>query len=123
MATHFRDMTGLNPYNLPAVERARAEFAALARAVAERQSDLIEGARRLCPLGYALGIPADDPDFRTLVGFDSETDALPVGSARENWAPHALLAKDAAIREVETRWGEDVRAACARLADLVLRAT
>ena len=115
-------MRSLNRYDLPAVERARAEFAALARTVSEGQSSLIEGARKLCELGYALGIDAN-PDFRTLVGFDSETDALPVGSERENWAPQALLAKDAEIREAEERWGKDVRDACARLADSVFRAT
>ena len=116
-------MTGLNRHDLPAFERARAEFAALARAVAGGESGLIDGARKLCALGYALGIDVDDPDFRTLVALDSETDALPVGSERENWAPNALLGKDAEIREAETRWGGDVRAACARLVDLALRAT
>ena len=107
-------MAGLNRYDLPTAERARAEFAALARAVADGRSPLIEGVRRLCALGYALGITVDDPDFRRLVGFDSETDALPAGPERANWAPSALLAKDVAISEAEARWGTDVRAASAR---------
>ena len=116
-------MPGLNRFDLPAVERARAEFATLARAVASGESPLIEGARKLCALGYALDLPADDADFNTLVAFDSETDALPVGSERANWAPHALLEKDAEIAEAEVRWGSDVRAATARLADRISRVT
>lgn len=109
-------MGRVNRYDLPALERARAEFTAAARALADGGIPLIEGTRRVCRLGHALDLDArDDADFRTLVAFDSETDALPAGPERANWAPAALAEKDREAAAVETHWGEPVRAASARL--------
>lgn len=51
--------------------------------------------------GFPLGLDADDPDFRTLIAFTSETDALPAGSERENWAADHLPEKDREIADAE----------------------
>ena len=110
-------MTRINPFDLPAVERAQIEFGALAAAVARAEVPLIVGTRRLIGMGYALGLSAADGAFRPLVALDSETVALPAGpEERARWAPDALPAQDRAIAEAEARWGADVREACRRLA-------
>ena len=104
-------------HNLPVTERARTEFAATAASMASGQTSLIDGARRLCGLGYALNLDvSQDADFRTMVGFSSETDALPAGPERANWHSAALAEKDSEIAAVEEQWGEEVRAAAVRLA-------
>ena len=63
----------------------------------------ILGARELSRLLASLGCDLDDPDYRTFVGIDSETDALPVGRTREHWAPEALAEKAADIARAE-KW-------------------
>ncbi|MGI9088007.1 MAG: hypothetical protein ACR2HH_09760 [Chthoniobacterales bacterium] len=42
-----------------------------------------------------------DPDFRTFVAIDSETDDLPVGETRRHWAADALAKKDLEIARCE----------------------
>ena len=115
-------MGRINRFDLPAVERARGEFAALARAIVTGSVDLLGGVRRLVALGHALGVEVDDPDFRTVVGFESDTQDLPVGPERERWAVAALLVKDQQRADTEAMWRENVLRACNRLAERFSRA-
>jgi hypothetical protein len=48
----------------------------------------------------------EDPDFTTFIGIDSESDHLPIGIVRREWASDALAEKDRDIRELEDRWRE-----------------
>jgi hypothetical protein len=110
-------MSRLNRFDIPAVERARGEFAALARGVATGKVELLEGSRRLVALGHELGVEVDDPDFRTLVAFDSETLDVPIGPERKRWAAAALAVKDQQRAEIEAVWSERVLSACSRLVE------
>jgi len=87
---------------------------AVARArVVEAASQVLAGllspilaARELLGLMVRLDVPREDPDFATFVLIESETDALPVGPERREWAPDALerLAVDIARSE---RWARE----------------
>ena len=103
------DMLGRDEARDEAARRA----AALASEVLAGSVGLIEGARTLWRLGsYIVQDTALDKDFVVLVGFDDETDHLPVGAERSNWDPVALMGKDREIAEYEEMWGPKVRAAC-----------
>jgi hypothetical protein len=64
------------------------------------------GARELSGLLVSLGCDLEDPDYRTFVGIDSETDALPIAKARLRWAPEALAEKAPEIARAE-KWALD----------------
>lgn len=51
---------------------------------------LLDGCHLLAALGDGVGVPGDDPDFRMFSLIESETDALPIGPIRKEWAPDAL---------------------------------
>jgi len=66
-------------------------------------------------LGYELGVPTDDPDFKAFVAIESETDHLPIGDVRKLWQPEALDRKANEISEAEA-WARDIAAdACRRI--------
>jgi hypothetical protein len=90
-------MTGVDSA-LKAVEVASRVLAGL--------TSPILGARELSRLLVSLGCDLEDPDYRTFVGIDSETDALPVGSARRHWAAQALAEKAPDIARAE-EWALD----------------
>ncbi|BGE86725.1 hypothetical protein Ms3S1_31610 [Methylosinus sp. 3S-1] len=50
---------------------------------------------------------------------DSETDALPMGPAREMWTPSALEREDHKIAEAEARFRDPVRIACQHVLQLL----
>jgi hypothetical protein len=54
----------------------------------------------------SLGCDLEDADYRTFVGIDSETDALPLGRSRQHWAPDALAEIGPEIERAE-RWALD----------------
>ncbi|XQA64816.1 hypothetical protein ACM9XC_15390 [Xanthomonas sacchari] len=54
---------------------------------------LLDGCHRLAALGHRVGVADDDPDFRMFSLIESETDALPIGPIRKEWAPDALCAE------------------------------
>ena len=69
---------------------ARRRVGQLAAAIAAGETDILDGCWALGPLlGQAeLG---GDPDAETIGLVCSELDGLPLGSARANWAPDALI--------------------------------
>lgn len=77
---------------------------------------VIETARALCPLAFWTQVE-NKPDFRLFRAIASETDDLPVGTVRENWAPHALAREDARIQAAEAAWRDQALEAAARLVD------
>ncbi len=64
---------------------------------------VIESARVLWRLSLRVRAQRD-PDFVTFCAIDSESDALPIGPERENWAREALKREDAKISSLEARW-------------------
>jgi len=82
------------------------------RKVRARARDLLEGrlgviasAREFVRLAHWVRAD-EDPDFTTFIGIDSESDHLPIGIVRREWASDALAEKDRDIRELEDRWRE-----------------
>jgi hypothetical protein len=73
------------------------------------KTSAILASRELVRILRRLNVADDDPDLLCLVGLDSETDSIPVGPERVEWAPDALARKAPSIREVEEwaqRFGE-----------------
>src|SRR5262245_41995159 len=79
------------------------QIAARSRELLDRRLGVIDAARQLSALGYSVRAERD-PDFNTFVAIDCESDHLPIGRVRREWAPDALERKDAEIRVVEERW-------------------
>ena len=75
---------------------------------------VVDAARQLSALGHSVRAERD-PDFTTFVAIDSESDHLPVGRVRREWAPDALQRKDAEIHIVEERWREEALKAAQNL--------
>src|SRR5690348_1498703 len=97
----------------PAWVTNEEEWTELCREITARSRDLLESrlgilevARQLVALGHSVRAE-HDPDFITFTAIDSESDHLPVGSFRREWAPDALERKDAEIRALEERWRDD----------------
>ena len=88
-------------------ERTRAAAIEIAQRALDGQVSAILAARELVKFRLSVGVPADDPDFLTLVSIDSQTAALPLGSIRELWAPSALAEKDDEIARREA-WAREV---------------
>jgi hypothetical protein len=61
----------------------------------------IVAVRALLPLLGRLGLPREDEIIETLVAIESETDALPVGHERREWASEVLRSRAADIASAE----------------------
>ena len=66
---------------------------------------VLEGAHLIAALD--LHLPDDDEDLATLRLVESETDALPIGRVRVQWADEALRRKEEEMREAEL-WARGV---------------
>jgi hypothetical protein len=95
---------------------ATKEVVALARGMIAGTVGLIEGARELSRLGgWIVPDTRTDQGFRIFLGFDSETDHLPMGKVRQHWDPSSLERLDREAAEYERRWGQRLRSACSSL--------
>jgi hypothetical protein len=70
----------------------KVEILRLAAAVVSGEIEIVEGCRLLVRLFGDAGL-RNDPDALVIVGVESETDDIPVGSQRKYWNPTALEAK------------------------------
>jgi hypothetical protein len=87
-----------------------------AESVLNGTTDLLDASRRLLDYLLALGLSWDDPDYRVIGLIESETEDLPVGKERDNWAPEALARKESLV-EHALSWAESIGGldACRRL--------
>ena len=83
------------------IERARIQAVAIASRVLAGSGSAVLAAIDLNRLRSSVGVPDDDPDFKTFMAIDSECDALPFGPVRQYWAPEALAAKEQALAHAE----------------------
>ena len=72
------------------VQSCRHQAAALAQSILAGSMPLLEGCHALASLQRAVEVTEQDPDFKAFALVSSECDALPVGKAKELWAPGAL---------------------------------
>lgn len=94
----------------------RRKIVQIAQGILEGTISIIAGARQLRVFaGGHAGIDERDPDFRTFVGIDSETDDLPVGESRRHWAADALAKKDVEIARCEDLFRDAAREAASHL--------
>jgi hypothetical protein len=93
---------------------AGAKIAALAQRMLAGEIGIAEGSGELAAWRFDVGAD-NDPDFIFFVGMDSETDDLPIGSARRHWNPEALRAKDAELAAYEAKVREEAFEICRRL--------
>jgi len=82
----------------------------------EGRLSVIESARALSKLTYWAGLN-DDPDLKTFIAIDSETDTLPIGDVRQHWALHALEREDVEITKAENLHRSTALEAAQRLAE------
>jgi hypothetical protein len=87
----------------------------IARNLLEERIDCLAATRALLTCLHADATLVFPEDIKTLRGIDSETDDLPVGIAREQWHPDALLEKDNEISRCEQLYGSRVRSICQKL--------
>jgi hypothetical protein len=99
------------------VLRQRARVVTICEDMLTGATSIIFGSRQLTWLRFEVGLRdvERDSDFETFVAIDSETDDLPVGQERANWAEYALARKDEEIRRAELLYKEVAFSACRSL--------
>ncbi|MCE9552526.1 MAG: hypothetical protein K8T91_03995 [Planctomycetes bacterium] len=84
---------------------ARVHALRIAKSILRSEIGLVEGTREILPHLRAI-FEARDPDVSFLIGLDSETDHLPVGTERKHWKEEALHVKDQQLHEAEEFYRE-----------------
>jgi hypothetical protein len=87
--------------NQDSTVRARAQAVDIANQVLAGSLSPILGAIDLNRLRVSVGVSDDDPDFLIFLVIDSECEGLPIGRARQHWAPEALASKQADVAHAE----------------------
>ena len=85
----------------------RRRAAEVAAGMIDGSIHYLEGASELASLRFEVGLPEDDKDFLAFTGVSSETDHLPLGSARQYWSQEALARHEPEIKKI-TQWAKDV---------------
>ena len=92
-----------NPHDLAMVEQARRAVGEAASSILIGQLSYLDGARLICAQRPFCAVAEDDPDFDAFIVVYSESDHLPVGAARRNWAEDTLLRLQPEIEASEAR--------------------
>jgi hypothetical protein len=87
---------------------ARAELVKIAKGMINEEIRPLLGARLLCYRFHQLKNEIDPKIWRFIIGVDSESDGLPIGSERQHWAPEALREKDKIADDYEQRVRDDL---------------
>lgn len=87
------------------------EIVATAQGVLDGSIGIVDAARVLAGVSFALGAENDEP-FISFQGIDSETDHYPLGEVRARWNPDALAREDAERERYEATIREDVKEDC-----------
>jgi hypothetical protein len=87
------------------------EIVATAQGVLDGSIGIVDAARVLAGISFALGAENEEP-FISFQGIDSETDHYPLGDVRARWNPDALAREDAERERYEAAIREDAEAAC-----------
>ena len=97
------------------VQMQRQHLCEIAKLILAGDLGIIAGVRQLLPFRHEIELAEAEDAFRVLAGIDSETDHLPIGSQRLNWAEAALRKKEQEIAEAEAHAAKDVLRVCQRL--------
>jgi hypothetical protein len=85
------------------LEYARAELVRIAKRMIDGEIRPLLGARLLCPYANRLRQEIGHEAWQIIVGVDSESDHLPIGTERQLWATEALREKDKITDDYEQR--------------------
>jgi hypothetical protein len=107
--TQGGEMTGLN--ELEALEAQQLLIQA-AQQLASGQVSFIDGVRRVAASRWSVSRLEHDPDFSVFVAVESESDHLPSTELRQHCAVAWLEESDRQAKQLESAWGDQVRAAC-----------
>lgn len=83
-------MTQDRPARNESEVKNRQDLVALCRAMISGELSYFEGALRVCPLRFNIGVSEDDPDLMVFAGISSETDHLPPKHIQHRWSREAL---------------------------------
>ncbi|MDX6851590.1 DUF2489 domain-containing protein [Gilvimarinus sp. SDUM040013] len=89
------------------VLKKRQEAAEIASGMLDGSIHYLEGAIKLASLRFETEVGEDDGDFLAFSGVSSETDHLPLGSAREFWSAEALERHEHEIQKT-IKWAKEV---------------
>lgn len=89
------------------IERQRNRAVKIASAMLDGSISYLEGAIELSVLRFEVGLPADDKDFLVFSGVSSETDHLPIGTARQHWSKEALARHEPEVQQ-SIAWAKEV---------------
>jgi hypothetical protein len=78
------------------------------------RSTVLEAARELVSLAHTDAI-AELEDRKFIIAIESDTDHLPVGEVRKQWASYALKEKDVEIAHAEELYRADFLEICRRI--------
>ena len=87
------------------------EILDVARGVLDGTVGIVEAARVLAGISFALGVEDEEP-FLSFRGIDSETDHYPLGDVRARWNPNALAREDETRERYEAKIREGVEEHC-----------
>jgi len=94
----------------------RRKIVDVASSMLDGPTDLLEGCRTIVKLRGNLSEPdLYDPDLLFLVAVESELDDVPVGAARQHWAPEALAEKDEKKSRYIASAREEIQRSCRAL--------
>jgi hypothetical protein len=108
-------MTHNNWHNEQYMMAKRSEVVNTARLLRDGKMSVVEGAWRLNALRHEVTQNDFDDDFMLFVAIASETDHLPVGEVRKQYATEALVRADKEIEEVDKIYRSQVEVACEKL--------
>jgi hypothetical protein len=94
---------------------ARRRAADLAVKILSNEVDVLEAALEMHRLRWQANVDDRDTDFDAFTAVVSETDTLPIGRERENWAPEALTRKEPELVRARSWARSTVEVACANL--------
>lgn len=89
------------------IQTLRKKVCDLAKKMLDGSIDYLEGAIKISSLRFDLDLPKDDEDILVFSLISSETDHLPIGSAKLQWSKEALLRLKPEF-ESSTNWAKEV---------------
>ncbi|MCP3702811.1 MAG: DUF2489 domain-containing protein [Alteromonas sp.] len=89
------------------IEMKRKRAVEVASGMLDGSVHYLEGAIELSSLRFDVGLPDNDKDFLAFTGVSTETDHLPLGSARQRWSQEALKRHESEIQKTIS-WAKTV---------------
>ena len=93
----------------------KKKMVVLAKQIIDGSIDIIDGCRQILALKI---YPIENPDYRTIVGFESETDEFPIGEVRKQYHKESLEKLDKELNKYINQNKPIILEACRNLISL-----